>query len=344
MVVDTKAIARAIKLRYVTDTRPGIIRRAVDEGFEYLDVQGNVINDESELERIKAIGIPPAWTDVWISPYANGYILATGRDEKGRKQYRYHPKWNEHRSLTKFDKLAAFGQALPLIRQTVEQHLRQNKLTREKVLAIVVCLLETTLIRIGNPEYARTNESYGLTTMHDDHVKITGSKIHFQFRGKSGKDHEIDVQDKRLAKLVKASRDIPGQDLFQYYDENRTPHPVGSGDVNDYLREITGEDFSAKDFRTWGGSVLAVEAMCTLPECQTETEGKKAVAQAVKSVAEGLGNTPTICRKYYIHPAVIDAYMNGTLQKLLAETGKEPLPDGLTLPEATLMKLISGGS
>lgn len=337
----TKAIAKAIKLRYVTDTKPGVTRRAMDDGFEYFDVQGETITDEAELERIKAMGIPPAWTGVWISPYPNGYILSTGRDEKGRKQYRYHPKWNEHRSTAKFDRLAAFGHALPLIRQTIEQHLRQNKLSREKVLAIVVSLLETTLIRIGNPEYARSNESYGLTTMNDEHVRITGSKILFQFRGKSGKDHEIDIQDKRLARLVKASRDIPGQDLFQYYEDG-THYPVTSGDVNDYLREITGEEFSAKDFRTWGGSVLAVEAMCSLPECQTETEGKRAVSQAVKSVAEGLGNTPTVCRKYYIHPAVIDAYMDGSLQRLLAETSKLPLPDGLSLPEATLMKLIEG--
>jgi DNA topoisomerase I len=336
----TKAIAKAIKLRYVNDTKPGITRHKLEEGFEYHDLSGSVIEDEAELERIKAMGIPPAWTEVWISPYPNGYILATGRDEKGRKQYRYHPKWNEHRSTAKFDKMAAFAQALPLIRQTTEAHLKQSKLNREKVLAIVVRLLETTLIRIGNPEYVRSNESYGLTTMHDDHVEVTGKKIHFQFRGKSGKDHEIDIEDKRLAKLIKATRDIPGQDLFQYYEDG-THYPVTSGDVNDYLREITGEDFSAKDFRTWGGSVLAVEAMCTLPECSTETEGKKAVAQAIKAVAEGLGNTPTVCRKYYIHPAVIDAYMNGTLHKLLAETSKEPLPEYLSLPEKTLMKLIT---
>lgn len=341
-MTDPKAIARAAHLRYVSDTKPGLKRQHASDDFVYIDLNGKKISDEDELTRIKAIGIPPAWTDVWICPYPNGHILATGRDEKGRKQYRYHPRWRENRNATKFNRMALFGTHLPKIREVTDTNLRKRGLPYEKVLAVVIRLLETTLIRIGNPEYMRHNETYGLTTMHDDHVAVMGKTVQFEFTGKSGKEHHIEVTDQRLAKVVKACQDIPGYDLFQYYDENGNHRAIGSGDVNTYLRDITGEDFSAKDFRTWGGSVLAVEALCDLPECKTETEGKRAVAQAVKAVAAGLGNTPTVCRKYYIHPTVIEAYLNGTIHKVIK---RQPEPEShydLSRSESALMELISG--
>lgn len=340
-MVDPKVIARAIQLRYVSDAKPGIRReRDTDQHFTYFDPHHHPITDEAELTRIAAIGIPPAWEQVWISPYPNGHILATGRDQKGRKQYRYHPKWHAHQSKSKFDHLARFGASLPIIRQTVDQHLRLRGLPREKVLAIVVSLLDHTLIRIGNSEYVRQNESYGLTTLQDDHVAIHGQKVAFSFRGKSGKDHTIDLQDRRLAKLIKACRDIPGYDLFQYYDDQGESWAISSGDVNDYLRQIAEDEFTAKDFRTWGGSALAVEALCDLPACESETSAKKAVAQAIKRVAVGLGNTPAVCRKYYIHPAVIQAYVDGTIHQILIETAEHPVPEGLDLNEAALLRLI----
>jgi DNA topoisomerase I len=340
-MTDPKVIARAAHLRYVSDAKPGIRRERAGEDFVYRDLDGKKINDETELERIKAIGIPPAWTNVWISPHANGHILATGRDDKGRKQYRYHPRWNDHRNMSKFNRLAVFGANLPKIRETTDNDLKKRGLPYEKVLAVVVRLLEMTLIRIGNAEYMRHNESYGLTTMRDEHVAVTGKTIQFEFTGKSGKEHHINITHKRLSKIVKACQDIPGYDLFQYYDDNGDHRVVGSSEVNDYLRGITGEDFTAKDFRTWGGSVLAVEVLCELPECSTDKEGKKMVTEAVKTVAQGLGNTTTICRKYYIHPAVIDAYMNGILHGVLSRQLNPDSPYTLSRGESALMELIT---
>lgn len=337
---EAKIVAKEAHLRYVTDTRPGIQRKRSGKGFTYIGLDGQPIKDRQERERLDKIGIPPAWTDVWISPYPNGHILTTGRDAKGRKQYRYHPDWNAIRNETKFSRMVEFGKCLPKIREMTEKHIQQPELTREKILAAVVRLLEKTLIRIGNMEYARDNEHYGLTTMKDDHVAVKGERVRFEFVGKSGQEHSIDLYDKRLARIIKESQEIEGYDLFQYYDEQGHPHAIGSGDVNTYLREITGENFSAKDFRTWGGSVLAVNSLCELPECETETEAKKNTAQAIKAVAKGLGNTPAVCRKYYVHPAVITAYADRSIHRILAKQQDTESKYGLSKAESALMELI----
>lgn len=326
------------RLRYVSTEQPGYTRKPHGSGFSYQDTQGAVIRDRALRAWIESIGIPPAWTDVWISPHQNGHILATGRDEKGRKQYRYHPDWQAARSQKKFDHLYSFGQHLPQIREVTDAHLRQRALSRERVLAAVVRLLESTLIRIGNAEYTRQNDSYGLTTMTDDHAEVNGSAIQFDFIGKSGKAHTITLRDRRLASVVKRCQDIEGQDLFQYYDENDTPRVIGSADVNAYLQEITGEPFTAKVFRTWGGSTLAIKYLCE--QCD-ETSGSAAARACVESVSNLLGNTKTICRKYYIHPMILDAHVDGTLQALYAECQRIPeTSHGLTPEEHTLMRLI----
>lgn len=348
-MADTRTIAKAAKLRYFSDTKPGISRQPDgDKVFRYHMPDGTLIDDEDVLARIVGLGIPPAWTDVWISPHANGHLQATGRDAKGRKQYRYHPNWSNHRSETKFTRMAQFGHMLPTIRERVDADLRAARvMTRERVLALVVRLLEITLIRIGNAEYRRHNEHYGLTTLQDDHVAVNGSRVAFDFVGKSGKTQTVELQDRRLARLVKACQEIEGYDLFQYHDADGTSRPIGSADVNAYLRELTGEDFSAKDFRTWGGSVLAVEALCDLPECTTDmsdTETKRNIAAAVKQVAAGLGNTAAISRKYYIHPAVLEAYQNGSLHGLLATQSDDESASGLSRFEKTLMALLDRSS
>jgi DNA topoisomerase-1 len=312
MFMNPEKSAELADLCYVSDEEPGITRQKRGKGFTYLDPDGKSITDKAERARIDAIGIPPAWTEVWICPDPDGHIQATGRDDAGRKQYRYHPRWNEIRQQDKFEHIKAFGEALPDIRKTVEKHLRQRNLSKEKVLAIVVRLLEETLIRIGNTAYAQQNDSYGLTTLQDEHVSVYGSQLTFEFRGKSGKEHVIDLQDARLAKLVKACEDIPGQHLFQYFDENGEPRPLHSGDVNSYLREITGQEFSAKDFRTWGGSVLAVKTLLEMP-AEDEATMRKNIVAAIKQVAEGMGNTVAVCRQYYIHPRVLEAYENNEL-------------------------------
>ena len=337
---EAREVAKAARLRYVTDTKPGIQRKGSGKGFTYIGVDGQPIKDKAERERIARIGIPPAWTDVWISPYPNGHILATGRDDKGRKQYRYHPEWNAIRNETKFSRMLEFGKALPKIREMTEKHIKEPALTRQKVLAAVVRLLEKTLIRIGNLEYARDNEHYGLTTMTDDHVEVKGERVRFEFIGKSGQEHTIDLHDKRLAKIIKESQEIEGYDLFQYYDDAGEPHPIGSGDVNAYLHEITGEHFTAKDFRTWGGSVLAVSSLCELPECQTETEAKKNTAAAIKAVAKGLGNTPAVCRKYYVHPLVVAAYADKSIHNILKQQKASTSKYGLSKEESALMEII----
>lgn len=344
-MTDTRTNAKAAKLRYFSDTKPGISRQPNrKKGFSYALPDGTPIEDEDVLARIAALGIPPAWTEVWISPHANGHIQATGRDAKGRKQYRYHPNWSSHRSETKYTRMAQFGHMLPTLRERVDADLRAVRgMTRERVLALVVRLLEITLIRIGNAEYRRHNEHYGLTTLQDDHVAVNGSRVAFEFVGKSGKTHTVELQDRRLARLVKACQELEGYDLFQYRDGDGTSRPVGSADVNAYLRERTGEDYTAKDFRTWGGSVLAVEALCDLPECTSEmsdAETKRNIAAAVKQVAAGLGNTATISRKYYIHPAIIEAYSDGMLHDLLAAQNDDESPHGLSRYEKTLMALL----
>jgi DNA topoisomerase-1 len=300
-------------LRYVTDHRPGIRRLRSGKGFRYVDPNGRAIRNTEVLERIRSLVIPPAWEDVWICPVANGHIQATGLDERGRKQYRYHARWRAVRDETKYHRLLDFGLALPSLRRRVRADLKLPGLPRAKVLATVVCLLETTLIRIGNEEYARTNHSFGLTTLLDRHARIEGATIHFTFRGKSGVKHAINVHDRRLARLVKRCRDLPGQELFQYLDEEGEQHNVDSADVNAYLQEICGDEFTAKDFRTWGGTILAAEALRRLEPPSSMTEGKRIVVETVAMVAEHLGNTRAVCRKCYIHPDVLDLFLEGGL-------------------------------
>ncbi|MEA3213112.1 MAG: topoisomerase [Chthoniobacter sp.] len=303
--------ARDAGLRYSSDRRPGIRRRRRGDGFVFIDPAGKRITDRTTLGRIKRLAIPPAWEDVWICPHENGHIQATGRDARGRKQYRYHSHWRAQRDENKFGRMIAFARALPRIRRRVARDLRRRGMPREKVLATVVRLLEATLIRVGNDEYARHNRSYGLTTMQDRHVKVAGPKIQFAFRGKGGIRHEISVRDPQLAKIVRRSRDLPGQELFAYEGEDGQPRDIGSQDVNEYLRQIAGTDFSAKDFRTWAGTVLAAIALREFEEVTGKTQAKKNVVTAIEAVARTLGNTPAVCRKCYIHPAIVDSYLAG---------------------------------
>jgi DNA topoisomerase I len=308
---DPLVSARAAGLNYSTDTRPGIRRLRRGRAFRYVRPDGRPVNDRGDLARIRSLVIPPAWNDVWISPDPRGHLQATGRDARGRKQYRYHPRWRKVRDETKYGRLIASGRALPSIRRHTQADLRRAGLPRNKVLAAVVRLLEKTFIRVGNEEYARTNKSFGLTTMRDGHVKVSGSKVRFIFRGKSGIEHELELDDRRLARIVKQCRDLPGQELFQYRDVSGAVVDVGSGDVNAYLKDMTGEDFTSKDFRTWAGTVLALQLLGHGDGFETATQAKKNVVRAVEEVAKRLGNTRAVCRKCYIHPAVIDAYMEG---------------------------------
>jgi DNA topoisomerase-1 len=334
--IDPVKAAKAARLRYVMDDAPGFSRQKQGKHFRYLNAEGEIIRDEDEIERIEKLRIPPAWTDVWISPYPNGHIQATGRDAKGRKQYRYHERWMQQRNLVKFSRMIAFGKALPGLRKHIRQDLKLLGLPREKVLAALVELLDTTHIRVGNIEYAKSNQSYGLTTLRDKHVEVKGSTLRFHFRGKSGKEHEVDIQDKRLAQIVRMCKDVPGQELFQYVDADGGRHPITSGDVNDYLHAITGEDFTAKDFRTWGGTLLAIMAFRECEPCETFNQAKKQVTATIKQVAEKLGNTPAVCRKYYVHPLVIDAYQDGTLTDVLSHI-KLPTNDNGLHPEERLV-------
>jgi DNA topoisomerase-1 len=333
------AAAREAGLRYVSDARPGIRRKRAGKHFSYIGLDSNPIHDQKELERIHHIGIPPAWKDVWICPDPRGHIQATGRDAKGRKQYRYHPEWREIRDETKYDRMQAFGQALPTLRQRVEQDLGRSGLIREKVLAAIVRLLDTTSIRVGNEEYARENASYGLTTLHTDHVEVKGSELRFHFRGKGGKVQEIDIRDRRLARLVKRCQDLPGQELFQYEDENGALRTVGSDDVNEYLREATGQEFSAKDFRTWAGTVTAVCALQDLGPVEKITDAKKNVVHAIEIAAHHLGNTPAICRKSYVHPEVIAAYLDGWLLTAIQQHNQKQ-GEGLKPEEAAVLAFL----
>ena len=313
IVVDPRAAAEEAGLRYVDDTMPGFTRRKSGTGFRYRDTKGAPIRDPETLARIRALAIPPAYTEVWICPRRNGHIQATGRDAKGRKQYRYHADFREARESTKFSRIMAFADALPGIRARVDADMGSRGLTRERVLATVVHLLETTLIRVGNDDYARTNKSYGLTTLRDPHVTIAGAEMKFRFKGKSGKTWDLSIKDRRVARIVKACQDLPGQELFQYLDEAGERRDVTSSDVNAYLREITGQEFTAKDFRTWAGTVLAALALKEFETFDSEAKAKKNVRAAIEEVAARLGNTPTICRKCYIHPQVVDCYLEGGL-------------------------------
>lgn len=329
ITTDPVESAKAAGLRYVNDDKPGITRKRRGRSFSYFGSDGERITDEDTIERIKSLGIPPAWNKVWICPNPKGHIQATGRDLKGRKQYRYHPRWREVRDETKYERMMAFGQALPKIRERVDEDLRKHGFQREKVLATVVKLLETTLIRVGNEEYARTNKSFGLTTMRNRHVKIEGGTIRFKFCGKSGKDHLIVVSDRRLARAVERISELPGQELFQYLDDADEPHTVTSEDVNEYLREITDQDFTAKDFRTWTGTVLAARALQQFEAFDSEAQAKTNIVQAIEKVAQSLGNTPTICRKCYVHPVVLDSYLDGTLLKTLKQRTEKKLSQSL---------------
>jgi DNA topoisomerase I len=323
------AAAKAAGLRYVSDTMPGIRRKRAGKHFSYIGRDGKPIHDEEELKRIRAIGIPPAWKNVWICPNRRGHIQATGRDEKGRKQYRYHPQWRKIRDETKYDRMADFGKALPCIRERVAHDLALPGMPREKVLAAVVRLLDLTSLRIGNEEYARENGSFGLTTMRNDHVDVAGTKIQFHFRGKSGKEHTVDIKDRQLARIIKKCQDLPGHELFQYVDEDKELRTIESDDVNEYLRQITGQDFTAKDFRTWAGTVVATCTLQDLGEYESQTQAKKNVVRAVEVAAKHLGNTPAICRKSYVHPEVIDAYLNGTLLKALDQHDENAVQEAL---------------
>ncbi len=309
--------ANRVGLRYVSDDLPGIQREPAGEDFRYLGPEGKEIDDPATLDRIKSLVIPPAWTDVWICPDPRGHLQATGRDSRGRKQHRYHPRWREVRDETKYAWLIAFARALPAIRQRVDEDLALPGVSRNKVLATVLRLLEVSLIRVGNEEYARENKSYGLTTMENRHVEVSGSDLYFHFRGKSGKEHKVRVHDRRLAKIVKACQDIPGHELFQYIDESGERRKIESEDVNAYLREITAQDFTAKFFRTWAGTVLAVRELLQLQPPESDTAAKKCIAQAIKNVARQLGNTPAVCRKCYVHPAIIECFTERTLKDAL---------------------------
>ena len=334
------ASARAAGLRYTTDRKPGIRRTRHGSTFRYHAPNGRRITAAEDLKRIRSLVIPPAWEDVWICPDPLGHLQATGRDARGRKQYRYHPKWRVVRDQTKYYRMIGFAQALPRIREKADRDTRRAGMTREKVLATVVQLLERTLIRVGNDEYAKQNGSFGLTTLRDAHVKVKGTRIEFTFKGKSGVQHAIGFEDRRLARIVKACRDIPGYDLFQYYDENGARQAIGSADVNTYLKHIGGEDYTSKDFRTWAGTVHAAEFLRACGPCRSQKEGKKNIVRAVESVAKRLGNTKAVSRKCYIHPTIFDAYVDGLMTKMRVVKRTTRMPYALSDSEAAVLALL----
>ena len=334
--------ARLAGLHYTIDSRPGIRRIRKGKAFQYVGPDGRVIRAADELRRIASLVIPPAWEDVWISTDPRGHLQAVGRDARGRKQYRYHPKWREVRDETKYYRLIGFAAALPAIRRRTARDLRSRRLTRDKVLAAVVQLLEKTLIRVGNDEYAKDNRSFGLTTLRDGHVDVKGARVRFAFRGKSGVEHDIRLDDRRLARTIKACRDLPGYDLFQYVDDAGKRHAIGSSDVNDYLHAITGKDYTSKDFRTWAGTVLAAQTLCEIEAFASDAQAKRNIIRAVESVAKRLGNTRAVCRKCYIHPAILDSYLDGSILKALAEHNGRAAskPGDLTPAEAAVLGLL----
>ncbi|HEU5324772.1 MAG TPA: DNA topoisomerase IB [Candidatus Limnocylindria bacterium] len=343
LVPDPEESAEEAGLRYVTDTDGGVSRRRAGMGWAFFDADGRRITDEKRIAWFKRLAIPPAWTDVWICPDKRGHLQATGRDARGRKVYRYHPRWREVREDAKYGRMLAFARALPMIRKRVEEDLARPGLPREKVLAAVVALLERTRIRVGNEEYARDNRSFGLTTLRDRHARIKGGRVTFQFKGKSGKEHAIELADRRLARIVERCQDIPGQQLFQYVGDDGERRGIASDDVNAYLHEIAGERFTAKDFRTWAGTVLAAMALQEFREFDSEAEAKKNVVRAIESVAEKLGNTPAVSRASYVHPQVIDAYLEGDLLREAREEADRKLTedlDELTAEEAAVYALL----
>lgn len=326
---DAPAAARSAGLRYVNDEQPGLHRKGKPGAFQYVDADGERVRDDDTLERIRKLVIPPAWTDVWICKYAHGHLQATGRDVRGRKQYRYHARWRELRDESKYERMLSFGKALPAIRKAVDAGLKLPGLPREKVLATIVFLLEATMMRIGNEEYARDNQSFGLTTLRERHVRLDGTKVQFRFRGKSGVHHSVEVQDRRLANIIRRTLDLPGQELFHYVDDDGETHTVGSADVNEYLQSIAGEDYTAKDFRTWSGTVLAAVALLEYEKFDSEAQAKKNIVQAIEAVSKKLGNTPTICRKCYVHPAVLESYLDGTMLEALRRRARQQMKEDL---------------
>jgi DNA topoisomerase-1 len=343
IATDPTLAAKAAGLRYATDKRAGIQRKRAGKAFRYIALDGQTIRDQEILARIRSLAIPPAWEDVWICPSPLGHIQATGRDEKGRKQYRYHPRWREVRDGAKYDRMMAFGRTLPRLREQTDRDLALPGLPRRKVVAAIVQLLEQSLIRVGNDEYAKANHSFGLTTMFNKHVALDGSSIQFKFRGKSGIRHKIEIRDRRLARIVKRCQELPGQELFQYIDEDGATQDIDSSDINDYLRETTGQDFTAKDFRTWAGTVLAAMALQEFEAFDSQAQAKKNVVRAIESVAERLGNTPTVCRKCYVHPAILDAYQDGSMIEALRQRADQEMEKSLghlKPEEAAVMALL----
>ncbi|MBC6990025.1 DNA topoisomerase IB [Hymenobacter sp. BT491] len=330
-------------LRYLTDAKPGLTRVAGPDGtFNYLNAKGEAITDEKILSRISSFVIPPAWTDVWISPSANSHLQVTGRDAKGRKQYIYHTAWDQARSLTKFSRLQAFGEKLPALRQRIQQDLKHPKLDREKVIAIVLTLMDQSFIRVGNKEYAKKNKSYGLTTLRDRHVQVEGDEVRFSFVGKKGVPHDVTLHDRRLARMVQKCKEIPGQHLFQYYSADGHRQELESGDVNAYLQEVTGINLSAKDFRTWGGTVKMVECLESVLHEEPDLPKDKVLKRAVKNVAAGLGNTPTVCSKYYIHPQVVELFNSDKLIDYLRKHDVDPEENDLLTPtEHMVLEMLS---
>jgi DNA topoisomerase-1 len=312
--LDPIGAAQEAGLRYSSDDRPGLRRKRAGRGFGYVDSEGRAVTDARELRRIHRLAIPPAWTDVWISADPRGHIQATGRDAKHRKQYRYHERWRAVRDDTKYERMLEFAKVLPRIRRRVDRDLARSRLARERVLATIVRLLETSLIRVGNDEYARQNDSYGLTTLREKHVRVVGARVTFHFRGKSGREHEVDVRDGRVARVIRRLQELPGQELFRYVGERGETRTVDSADVNAYLREISGDDFTAKDFRTWAGTVYAARELCAIGAAGDARAARRNITRAVTAVAARLGNTPAVCRRCYVHPAVVQAYTAGKLE------------------------------
>lgn len=334
MSIDTRNAAREAGLRYATDERPGISRRRTGRGFSYRNPDGSIVRDPATLARIRALAVPPAWSDVWICDDPRGHLQATGRDARGRKQHRYHADFRAHRDLAKFDRMVDFARALPRMRSRADRDLARRGLPREKVLAAVVRLLELTLIRVGNEEYARLNRSFGLTTLRDRHARVKGERLRFRFRGKGGRTHEVSLRDRRLASIVRRCQELPGQELFGYVDEAGVARDVRSEDVNAYLREISGDEVTAKDFRTWAGTVLAYRALQALQPGDTEHAARRNVVEAVRRTAEQLGNTPAVARRSYVHPGVLQAYLAGGIRAALVDAAEDQVdPPAGTSPE-----------
>jgi DNA topoisomerase-1 len=336
---DVLEAAQDAGLRYTSDDRPGIRRVRAGRGFRYVGADGTAIRDAAELRRIRKLAVPPAWTEVWICSDPRGHLQATGRDAKRRKQYRYHERFREIRDEGKYERMIDFAKALPKIRETVDAHLSSAKLSREKVIATIVRLLEQTLIRVGNEEYARANRHFGLTTLRGRHVAVRGSRVRFRFTGKSGADHDVDLRDAGVARVIRSLQDLPGQELFQYVDDEGETRRVASDDVNAYLREVSGRDFTAKDFRTWAGTVLMARALLACEPVANIRHARKNVTAAIAQVASRLGNTPAVCRKAYVHPAIVDAYESGDLGRSLKRRAAAR-SGGMRRDEAHVLRLL----